>query len=211
MNVNNNSNINQINIISTISNNNNSTVSSNDSPFFAIYNKLIKNLENQQSNFNTLLNRLPKKELIIDQLCQHLEQSQLVEIEKIEHYLHYALLALKENKLSLAQFCTLDFYWSFRNDYPHQEIKSCPLFDQAGEVNPEAKDLIRQTLQATKEGINPSINKHKLDCFFDEMKKLPLSEQQFFFTSHPTEKSDYLTEVELGLLFLKKNARLYSK
>lgn len=82
-------------------------------------------------------------------------------------YSYYALAALRAGLISLAQFATTRMYDAIQ---PEQSVS---LFTSDGAVNPLAQQNILDTL-------GPFSSEDFIMCFFDEMRKCPKSEQQYF-------------------------------
>lgn len=144
---------------------------------------------------------LIKKE---NELCRALEKQDWNSsvFENPEVYAYCALKAVEKGKLDVEQFCTVMFYFSTTKHHKAEEIGVIPLFIE-GQVNPEARDFIRQTMEfsggpaarvAFGDGdiIPPYLTETQIDEFFERMKKLPPSEQQFFLVpdKQPMESED---------------------
>lgn len=106
------------------------------------------------------------------------KEGSLAEILKIENYLAHSLAALHEGQISPSTFATLVLPSASLD--PNKECIS--LFMEDGGVNPEARDLIEQTLDV--EGFRlygiSFLTPAQLDEFFELMKKESPLERQFF-------------------------------
>jgi hypothetical protein len=113
----------------------------------------------------------------------------------------YALEALRQGKISPHQFGTLQLFWSacgyWNRTIDNQFVFKIPIFLADGSINPQAKELIQQTVSSSK-----SIEMtEEMTEFFEEMKKQPRSEQFFLLIpkSHESNQPTVLDRInEIG-------------
>lgn len=91
-----------------------------------------------------------------------------------------ALLALKLSLITSQQFGTIMRYYSVAKIYKPEEMQVITLFDSRGSINLAAYRYIKQTLKPSKGNEEPFIVDNTLNLLFEEMRKLPLSEQRIF-------------------------------
>ncbi len=101
------------------------------------------------------------------------------------NYPHIALKAFQMGEISEIQFGTIMFYWMNSNG----EIKEIPLFTETGDVNPVAKDLLRQTLLVRPykrdlyKNLEPGtsfLTESQLNDLLEEMRHYPPLERYLF-------------------------------
>ncbi len=144
------------------------------------------------------------KDVKIQMLHEALEsQNWDHEIFQDENYPYYALEAVgleegDKHKLSRGQFATLMSFWKTSQDF---QVRSIPLFNTNGSINEEARKIIKQTLRLASQDPIYFLSDEQIEQFFEEMSKLPKSEQQFFIVPKIESKEVTALKViyELGI------------
>ncbi len=98
----------------------------------------------------------------------------LNQIHSIKNYPFYALKAVEQGSINRTDFATIMMYWSSQTAW-----KPCiKLFDEQGNPNPLARDLIQQTLPLSNGKL--FLSEKELNEFFTVMKNAPPLQRQFF-------------------------------
>lgn len=108
------------------------------------------------------------------------------------------LLVLKLGLITSQQFGTVMRYYSVTKIYKPEDIRVITLFDPNGNINLDAYRYIKQTLKPSKGNKEPCMDDDALNLLFEEMRKLPLSEQRIFVIP---EQEDLETSTCAAALF----------
>lgn len=142
--------------------------------------------KNVFKEINQAINALPDKEIQISQLLTALKDKDWKHgIFKDKNYPFYALEAVKLNKMSSSEFCTLMFYWTANRYHTTKtnQVAAIPLFLD-GKPNPQAVQMLKETMKSTP-GMKTFestefLTNEQLEELFRQMEKAPSFEQQFF-------------------------------
>jgi arsenate reductase-like glutaredoxin family protein len=152
----------------------------------------------QSPLYSEIIRRVPPEEIRIveermKKLPQHtlnkfiksIEQGNWEEILSIESYPFYALKALKDESISVEDFASVMMPWAS----PDTHKIRIEVFGDNGEVNPQARNLIEQTLQI--DGI-PQLRDEELTNFFELLSKESPIQKQFFVEFRNSKKLFHL-------------------
>lgn len=170
----------------------------------------------ERASIDEKLSSLTKIEPNIKRLYDALEsQNWNDEIFTDENVPYYALEAvgLEEghpHKLNIGQFATLMSFWRACQDI--EDLEPIALFDDQGQINPKAEKYLRESMR--ENGVGPYLTDSQIHQLFDEMAKLPKSEQQFFLSSYAVSyDKDYVLsrvgEVGIHLFSLTEKRRRF--
>ena len=153
--------------------------------------EILGEISTLSSVYSELTRRIPEEEFVeiekkmfelspCDQkhFMELVERGDLSSIVQLKDYPLHALYAVKAEKITLEEFATITFAYASPD-----ENKTCiKIFDANGRVNPEARDLIKQTLSLNTpmQSFGHLLTDQELDSFFKEMAKLSPLQQQFF-------------------------------
>jgi len=145
--------------------------------FYAI----TKNLEKQTIEAILKAGKIPSKMQELALALQHNDLNHPI-FQDHDAYPPIALAAVREGLISREQFSTL--MWRRSALLANGSIIDVPLFIN-GQVNPQAKAIIKETLQVhplvQSTLIVDFLSEEELDQFFEQMRSKPLSEQRFFY------------------------------
>lgn len=144
------------------------------------------------NSFDHITRYLPNKKALLKQtesrkkeiavLCHDLntgDWGKILQKERLNNLPLDALLAFHDNKITGEQFTTLMTYWSAFSQLPPDEIVIKPIFGEDGEVDPDVKEWIEETV-GLELGEKSTLHA-QLETFFNKMKDKPKSEQSFLF------------------------------
>ncbi len=161
---------------------------------------------NKEDGFTELTKRLPADELArlheglsrvtdpqVDSLVTAMKSMNWkASVLQEENCPHIALKAYQIMKISKLQFATVMFYWTNFTE-EQKEARVIPLFTETGGVNPDARELIRQTLVIKEthligrdyrlKSMAPGtsfMTEQQLDTLIEEMRKCPASAHCIF-------------------------------
>ncbi|MGH2613405.1 MAG: hypothetical protein ACRDFB_10225 [Rhabdochlamydiaceae bacterium] len=159
-----------------------------------------------KNNFDEMTRRLtPSEAAVLDfnlrqvspeelsSFINSLNQRDWITLSAPSNYPYCALKAVRNGLISPHQFATVMLYW-VNSRSPGKGLKQVLLFNTDGTVNVEARESIKKTVQGTAQpnpvfsfsptrGNQPKyeyLTDEQLDQFFENMRLLPLSEQNFF-------------------------------
>lgn len=98
---------------------------------------------------------------------------------------YLGLAALKEGQLNSLQFGTLMSYWSARQHHDRKTIQVIKIFGADRTLNPQAGNIIAQTMAPTKNYANHDFTKY-FSSFIDKLRLNPSSEHVFFVVPDDT-------------------------
>ncbi len=144
--------------------------------------ELTRRISSEEKLINPKLESLTDES--IEELAEKINRSRVWEEEKCINSANmpYCALAAAQNGLiSPGQFCTLMLYWSTSTTQPKDFIKSHRLFTPENEIDLSSFQLLKKThLKAP----DLCLTEEEYKEFFERMRKLPVSEQQFFEISN---------------------------
>lgn len=140
--------------------------------------------------FDRSLDELPNAEERVEILCNALNcRDWGKKVSQLKDNHKYGLLAVKNNKITPEEFALMMFHWALEQDCPDKEIEFVQLFNEKGENNPEAEEIIDATVDGISENRASGLSKEDKKQLFEGMKKKPLSERQFMVIEENDDKS----------------------
>jgi hypothetical protein len=154
---------------------------------WAQYHELMRRITpEERKQIEDKLRDLPAVDNTIAELREVIKNNNLKSpIFQNPDYPFYALLAVKTGKIPLAEFVTIMFFWTQNVKDGSFPIESISLFLNNGEVNPKARQVLKETLEHVKN--IQKFSEEQLETLIDEILEkmrsaFPL-EQQFFIES----------------------------
>lgn len=151
------------------------------------YASLTRRLTPAQQQEITLLIQQQGKE--IDKLCEAAKSGNLnhpiFDKNNMQQFPCLALAAFKEAKLSSEDFSALMVYWSILKHHDEKEIQTVKLFNEDGNVNPQAQAMLQNTMKLHYSPKRTSYQSNELSeeqftQFYEELKNLSPLQQQFW-------------------------------
>lgn len=173
-----------------------------------------------RKNLDDLLDSLPSKTDVVNALLKSLKNGNWQsDIYNNKDYPYYALSVVKDGLLTVHEFGTVMLYWTISQYHERKEIQTVHLYDDQGNLNSEADKIFKYIMRPASDPLifpfdkdnNPSFSNEILNStdsllseaqeakFYERIRKLPLSEQQFFMFPDVQKDGDQLQKELIAL------------